>query len=133
MVGSGSHSTSNWCHTPLHQLSLFACIWEPSLVGINVSRYKIIDGSNFICDTILAYFFHKCTLSSLHMWHILAIEGHISCWHIFCINVVNKCWEFIDLWWICLVMWGLQIDYIICAVGHTCVMSQAYLFRSICQ
>ena len=33
----------------------------------------------------------------------------------------------------CAVFWGLHVDYINSAVGCSCVMQQAYLFRGICQ
>ena len=49
-------------------------------------------------------------------------EGHICCWHVYGYSMVNKLWFVV----VCAVMWGLHVDHIIFAVGHTCLMWQAY-------
>ena len=59
--------------------------------------------------------------------------GHICCWCIFCSSMVNKCCIFVDFWSMCIVMWGLYVDYSRSAVGHICAMWWTYLFRGLCQ
>ena len=50
-----------------------------------------------------------------------AFEGHIHSWHIYSYGRVNK-GAVCCLLPVCAVMYGLYVDYIISAVGHTCVM-----------
>ena len=45
--------------------------------------------------------------------------------------MVNKVAVSCYIWPVCVVMWGLNVDYIISEVGHTGVRWKVYLFRGI--
>ena len=57
----------------------------------------------------------------------VVFDGHICCWHIYSNSIVIESGSLLFLWLVCAVMWGLHVDHIIKAVGHTHVMWPTYL------
>ena len=63
------------------------------------------------------------------MWHLRGIFV-VSTYMVIAWQIK---WQFAVVFNLCIVMWGLYVDYIISALGHKSVMWQTYLFRGICQ
>ena len=78
---------------------------------------------------LLEYFPSVCMPSNLCLWHLRGI-------FVTGIYMVIDCkykLQFVVLWLLCVVMWGLYEDCSSSAVGHIYLMWHAYLFRAICQ
>ena len=93
----------------------------------------IVHGIEFISSI-----YTHIVVSYVHMKQLacgikIAFEGHICCSNIYGYSIVNKvavcC---LVLMYVCSNV-GLHVDYIISAVGYTCVMWEDYLFRTIWQ
>ena len=63
----------------------------------------------------------------------MAFEGHICCWHKYGYSMVYKVGSLLDFFYTLFSVICLHVYYIISAVGCTCSMWQAYMFKSICQ
>ena len=73
-----------------------------------------------------------CTLSNRNV----EIEGHICFWHTYGNSMVMKCCILLLLLLFLMCMssnMGLYVDNGSSALGHICVMWEAYLFRGVCQ
>ena len=72
---------------------------------------------------------HSCLISDCEVIGICGIyvtfEGHICCWQMYAYNMINKVAVHCFVLPICAVLWGLHVDYVMSAVGHTCVVWQA--------
>ena len=90
----------------------------------------IVHCTEFICfrytDTVVSY---------LHMMLLAYVEfeGHICSLHIYACSMIYAVIVHCFVLFVCAVLSGLHVDYITSAVGHMCLMWQAYMFRVICQ
>ena len=87
----------------------------PVHIVIALSLYEFI-----YTDTVVSYAHELIGICVIYV----AFAEHICYWYIYGYNMVSKVAVFLPL---CAVMWDLHVDYIISAVGYTCVMWQTYL------
>ena len=114
-------------------------MWQACLFRANARNmlYMYISAPGYIidCSDFNWCIYTSSLVSAYEVTGICGIsmtfERHIYFWLIYDYSMANKSCRFFLL--VCAVIWGLHLDYTNRAVGHTCVMWQAYLFRGICQ